>query len=79
MRDPSEHAVAEALELQLADDSFLQKADEISTGRNAVARPDFFGDGATAGHLAAFEDDDFLSGACEISRRDEAVVRRRQQ
>ena len=48
-------AVAEALQFQIADDLFLHQAGEVGCGGDAVAGPDFFGDGAAADQFARFE------------------------
>ena len=48
-------AIAEAFQLQIAHDFFLHQAREIGRRRNAVAGPDFFGDGAAAHQFAGFE------------------------
>ena len=70
------HAIAEnwAPEFQFADDSFLQEADEVSACGDFVARPEFFGHGTSAEHLAAFQHQHLAASACEICRRDQTVV-----
>ncbi len=68
------YPIAEALQFQFANDSFLEQADEIRAGRNPVARPDLFGDRAPAEHFAAFEDQHLLAGAGKVSGGDQAVV-----
>ena len=68
------HLVAEARELEFADDAFLKQAGEIGRGGDAVAGPDFFGDRAAAHQLALFEHQHFASGAGEVGRGDQAVV-----
>ncbi len=45
-------AIAEALQFQIAHDFFLHQAGEVGCRGNAVARPDFFRDGAAAYQLA---------------------------
>ncbi len=47
-------AVTEALQLQIAHHFFLHEAGEVGRGRNAISRPDLFGDGAAAHQLACF-------------------------
>src|SRR3990172_6756542 len=48
-------AVAEALELEFADDALLQQAAQVGGGRDLVARPDFFGDAGAAHERPALD------------------------
>jgi hypothetical protein len=66
--------VAVAGEIEFAHDFFLHEAGKIGGSGNAVAGPDFLGDGASADQLAGFEDEDFLAGFGEIGGGDESVM-----
>ena len=68
------HVVAEALQLQLAHDAFLQQAGKIGGGRDAISRPDFLGDRAAAHQFAPFQHQHLAPGARQIRGRDQAVV-----
>ena len=58
--------IAEAFEFEFANDALLQQAGEIRGGGDAIARPDFFGDRATAHQFALFEHQHFAPGAREV-------------
>ena len=68
------HPVAEARELQIAHDAFLHQAGEVGGGGDAIARPDFFGDGAAADQFAPFEHQHLAAAARQIRGGDQAIV-----
>ena len=68
------HVVAEALQLQIAHDAFLQQAGEVGGGGDAIAGPDLFGDGAAAHQFAPLEHQHLAAGARQIGGGDQAVV-----
>jgi hypothetical protein len=63
-----------AREIEVADDFRPQQRDYVGADRELEAGKDFFGAGSAAEDVAAFEDEDFLSGAREVGGVDEAVV-----
>jgi len=67
-------AVTEAFEFEFANYTVLEEADEIGSGGDAIAGPDFFGYGAATEDFTAFENYDFFAGAGEVCGSDEAVV-----
>src|SRR5450432_3451280 len=68
------HAIAEALQLQIAHDFFLHQAGEVGGRGNAVAQPDFLGDRAAAHQLARFYNQDPDSGTSQIRGCHQPVV-----
>ena len=68
------HLVAEARQLQFADDALLQQAGEVRGGGDAVARPDLFGDRASAHQFAPLQHQDLAPGARQVRGGDQSVV-----
>src|SRR5204862_3569013 len=68
--------VAEALELEVVDNALLQEAGEVGSGRDAKSGPNFFGDGAAADELTAFEHKHALPRPGQVRGRDQSVVAR---
>src|SRR6267378_4587791 len=71
-----QHGKAVALEFEIADDFRTEKAIDVAGGGNLKTRPKLFGDDTAPDEFAAFEDENFSSGAGEISRSYKAVVTR---
>ncbi len=69
-----ENFEAVAREIEVADDFRPQQRDDVRADGELEAGKDFFGAGRAAENVAAFEHENFLSGAREVGGVDEAVV-----
>ena len=65
---------AVARKIELANDFRPKKRDDVRTLRKKKAWNDFFGDGGTAEHVAAFEDEHLLPCFSKVGGVHEAVV-----
>ena len=62
------------LEIEIRDDRRSEGAGQMGAGGVFEAGKNFLAGGAPADDRAAFQDQDFLPGLGQISRRDQAVV-----
>ena len=69
-----ENFEAVAREIEVADDLRPQQRHHVRADGELESGEDFFGAGSAAENVAAFEHQNFLSGALEIRGIDEAVV-----
>jgi hypothetical protein len=65
---------AVAREIEVADDFRAQQRDHVRAHGKLEAGEDFFGAGGAAENVAAFEHENFLSGARQVGGVDKAVV-----
>src|SRR6202034_3103163 len=63
-----------AREIEVADDFRAQQRDHVRAHRELEDGKNFFGAGSAAEDVAAFEHQNFLSGAGEVGGVDQAVV-----
>ena len=73
---PSSGRISESVagKVEIANDLRPQQRDHVRAHRELEAGKNFFGEGRAAQHVAAFEHENFLAGARQISGVDEAVV-----
>ena len=60
--------------IEVANDFRPQQRDDVGADREFEAGENFFGAGRAAEHMAAFEHQNFLSGARQVGGVDQAVV-----
>src|SRR5208337_1307854 len=68
------HAESMIREMVVADDFRAEHAGDVGSRGSSAAGSDFFGDAASADHVAPFQDEGGVSGASEIGGSGQAVV-----